>query len=110
MYRKNGKMHRQGEIEWLNEGMAESISLGLAKSWEYPHETRVVLRVLKAVGNKRALRRAFYSGDFTRVQKRVDSEYGEGSFEQVVASKSAGDALQVLRTNVARKQDLQNVY
>jgi len=102
-YYRDGMEFRRDEIRWLNEGMAEGISMGLKRrSWIYPRETQVILRLVEAAGS-RAVRQAFYSGDFRNVQEKTDLEYGSGAFERMMDSRTPEDALEILSTLVARK-------
>jgi hypothetical protein len=96
-YNKKGKAYRRREIEWLNEGMAEAISLGLLRMSDiYPQETNVVLELLKLVGPK-TIRYAFYSGNYREIQERTDSKYGHGTFERVMEAETAKEAMGILR-------------
>ena len=56
----------------------------------------------KAVGDKKVVRDAFLSGNFTEVRKRMNSTLSDGSFDRMMAASGPVDALMTLTNEMAK--------
>ena len=89
--------------KWLHEGLTElqaqqfTKGMGLKATYSsYPKELRVAFFMEKAVGDKKVVRDAFLSGNFTEVRKRMNSTLSDGSFDRMMAASGPVDALMTL--------------
>lgn len=95
---KRGLMQRQ----WINEGFADWNAHHLGEKMgsapviiNYYHEF-VFACLLESLAGREAVRTAMYHGEYTAVQRAVDSALGKGTFEEAVSQVRAFDANRVL--------------
>ena len=80
---------------WLEEGMANAISSGIAGGNErmaYPYETMAVVMLERIAGDAQIVRRAYVSGDFRALQQVIDQKLGAGTFERLVQFQDGAEA------------------
>lgn len=87
---------------WLHEGLTELHSQQLirkfgilSKKIGYPKEVKFCLYLQKLVGED-ILKKAYLSGDFTKVRDKLDSELGYGTFEEIIMKQMVLFAFDVL--------------
>lgn len=89
-------------IKWLDEGLTEMHAQELArangvnfKNESYPLEVLFVKELRKLVGAE-VLKKAYLTGDFTGVKSLLDHELGLGTFDKLLSSSSALEAIRIL--------------
>jgi hypothetical protein len=92
--------------KWLNEGLTELHAIQLAEkhgfkpgSVAYYHEPGLAYFLQKIVG-KDILKKAYLSGDFTKVRNKINTVLGKGAFKRIINSKRGIDALFYIRNKV----------
>ncbi|MEW6036505.1 MAG: hypothetical protein AB1529_07880 [Candidatus Micrarchaeota archaeon] len=89
-----GWMAHEGLTELITQQEIRSRGLG-PRSVNYPAETTTsfYLQQLLGEGGEAVLRTAYFTGDFTEVRTRLDSQLGAGSFDTLMGKRGAAEAL-----------------
>ncbi|MFH0884883.1 MAG: hypothetical protein V1861_04190 [Candidatus Micrarchaeota archaeon] len=93
-FSNGGTLSAMPNLVWLEEGLANSGSSGLigatTRPIAYPYETMTAV-LLERVAGPAAVREAYASGDYRRLQQIVNERLGEGTFETVIGLRQRPD-------------------
>lgn len=95
-----------GYVSWFLEGATEllAVQLSLEKGYyppgvAYQQEIMVCSFIQQLVG-KEEFRKAYFSGDYTKVRSIVDGKLGEGTFRKIMGKENWGEALDLIEASL----------
>ena len=103
-----------GITEWFDEGMTEFFAQRICRSEgvgipasdvSYASEVTFANRMIGIMGEEgeAVLAKAYYTGDFSEVERMVDAKLGKGSFEELMECENGREANKLLERKCGEK-------